>query len=131
MSTITEQRIDDGLAAAPVFDQDGDEVRLLGSACPRCGAVAFPRREVCVRCAGPHEPRELSGAGRLHSWTRVANPPAGFEGELRYGCVDLVEGPRVLAPLVDEQPAIGMAMQAVPGPGRNGARGFRFEVRDA
>ncbi|NLT04813.1 MAG: hypothetical protein GXY03_00740 [Solirubrobacterales bacterium] len=125
------KRIDDGLEAAPVFEAAGPEVRLLGSECPRCGAVAFPRREVCVRCAGPHRPRELSGAGRLHSWTRLANPPHGFDGELRYGCVDLVEGPRVLAPVADAEPAIGVAVQAVPGAGRHGADGFRFEVRDA
>lgn len=131
MSTATEQRIDDGLAAAPVFEEEDGVLRLLGSACPRCGAVAFPRRQVCVRCAGPHEPKALSGAGRLHSWTRLANPPHGFEGELRYGCVDLAEGPRVLAPIVDVSPAIGAAVQVVAGSGRHGARGFRFEVRDA
>lgn len=125
------RRIDDGEAAAPIFDTVGGEVRLLGSACPNCGAVAFPRREVCVRCAGPQEPKELSGAGRLHSWTRVANPPAGFDGEMRYGCIDLLEGPRVLAPVSDLAPVIGAAVQAVPGAGRDGAGGFWFEVRDA
>lgn len=131
MSVTTEQRIDDGLSAAPVFEADGEEVRLLGSVCPRCGAVAFPRRRICVRCGGPPEPKRLSGAGRLHSWTMLANPPYGFEGELRYACVDLVEGPRVLAPVVDESPLIGARVQAVPGTGRHGAQGFRFEVRDA
>jgi uncharacterized OB-fold protein len=131
MSITTEQRIDDGLSAAPVFDVDGAEARLLGSVCSGCGAVAFPRREVCVRCGGPQTRETLSGAGRLHSWTRLVNPPDGFEGELRYGCIDLVEGPRVLAPVVDGEPAIGRRVQAVPGTGRFGAQGFRFEVRDA
>lgn len=132
MSTATTRRFDAGLAGAPVFEEDGAEVRLLGSTCGRCGAVAFPRRVVCVRCGGEHAPTRLSGAGRLHSWTLMANPPFGFEGELLYGCVDLAEGPRVLAALADGgEPAIGAAVQAIPGPVRHGAAGFRFEVRDA
>lgn len=126
-----DRRIDDGLSSAPVFEQEQEVVRLLGSVCRSCGATAFPRREVCIRCGAPHEPLRLSGAGRVHAWTRLANPPHGFEGELHYGCVDLDEGPRVLAPLGPTAPAIDQAVQAVPAPARNGAAGFRFEVRDA
>lgn len=131
MTAVRPARIDDRIAAAPVFVRDGAEVRLLGSACDRCAAVAFPRREVCIRCGGGQQGVRLSGAGELHAWTRLANPPHGFDGELLYGCVDLAEGPRVLAPLVGAPPAIGAPVQAVPGRGRHGADGFRFEVRHA
>lgn len=127
----TTRRVDDGLSAAPVFEQEETVVRLLGSVCRACGATAFPRREVCIRCGSAQDRLRLSGAGNVHAWTRLANPPHGFDGELYYGCVDLDEGPRVLAPLGDGEPHVGQAVQAVPAAVRHGAAGFRFEVRDA
>jgi uncharacterized OB-fold protein len=128
MTTPSPRRIDDRLAAAPVFEEDGEEVRLLGSTCGQCGAVAFPRRVVCIRCGAPQQATRLSGRGRLHSWTLLANPPYGFEGEVYYGCVDLVEGPRILAVLGDEEPHIGAFVGGVPARVRHQAVGFRFEV---
>lgn len=128
---MTARRIDDGLSSAPVFEQEGDVVRLLGSVCRSCGATAFPRRVVCVRCGSAHDELRLSGAGRVHAWTKLANPPHGFDGEPYYGCVDLDEGPRVLGLLGDEEPRIDVGVQAVPAPARSGVAGFRFEVRDA
>ncbi|MGH2945023.1 MAG: Zn-ribbon domain-containing OB-fold protein [Solirubrobacteraceae bacterium] len=131
MTKVTERRIDDGLAAAPVFELEGDLVRLLGSICTLCRATAFPARVVCVRCGGPHEQLRLRGAGRIHSWTRLANPPQGFDEAQAYACVDLEEGPRVLALLGGGPAAFGAPVQAVPAAARNGASGFRFEVADA
>jgi uncharacterized OB-fold protein len=131
MTTTEQVRVDDGLAAAPVFDYEMDGVRLLGSRCKGCGLAAFPRRRVCLRCGGEQEPLRLGGEGHIHAWTRMENPPAGFEGELLYGAVDLSEGPRVLAPLAGRSPRTGDPVQAVAGTARNGAIAFRFEVQDA
>jgi len=123
--------MDAGLAAAPVFEADGAVTRLLGSRCRRCDAVAFPRREVCLFCARGNTEARLSGRGTVHSWTLIDTPPWGFEGSLGYVCVDLDEGPRLLAPLVSAAaPAIGAAVQAVPGAVKLGHQGFRFEVVD-
>jgi len=124
-------RIDDGLSAAPVFEIDDGIVRLHGSRCPRCGATAFPRRAVCIQCGGAPEPLRLSGAGTVHAWTLLANPPDGFAGARHYGCIDLDEGPRVLCILGDEQPHTGQRVQARPAAARRGALGFSFAAPDA
>lgn len=131
MSAPVTRRVDDGLSAAPVFEFEHDSVRLLGSRCTGCGTVAFPRRVVCIHCGAKQQPLRLSGSGSLHSWTRLANPPHGFDRELYYGCIDLDEGPRVLGMLADERPHIGQRVQARPAAGRHGALGFRFVARDA
>jgi uncharacterized OB-fold protein len=122
------RRVDDGLGAAPAFEITGDVAALLGSRCSRCGTVAFPRRSVCIRCCGPQEPFRLSGWGTLQAWTRLANPPHGFDRAIQYGCVDLDEGPRVLAILGDEMPRAGQRVRARPATVRYGALGFRFDV---
>jgi uncharacterized OB-fold protein len=67
----------------------------------------------------------------VHSWTLLTNPPAGFDEAVGYACIDLAEGPRILAALEGDRAEIGAQVQAVPGILRHGARGFRFEVRDA
>jgi uncharacterized OB-fold protein len=131
MSSPSTRRVDDRLEAAPVFEVDGAVVRLLGSDCPNCGAVAFPQRVVCVRCGGPQTPHRLTGSGTVHSWTTLANPPHGFDRPIGYGCVDLDEGPRVLGLVGDGGLRIGTSVQAVPARARHEAQGFRFEVVDA
>jgi uncharacterized OB-fold protein len=130
--TIDElSRIDDGLASAPVYEAVVGGVTLVGSACAECAAVAFPRRVICIRCGGPHQERVLKGTGCVHSWTTIANPPHGFDDEITYGCIDLDEGPRLMAPLENTPAAFGARVRVVPGSGRLGAAGFRFEVCDA
>jgi uncharacterized OB-fold protein len=125
-------RFDATLSAFPTFDEDRDVVRLLGSRCRDCDAAAFPRRHVCLECAGPHDPARLAGAGVVHARTHLGTPPRGFAAAFTYLCVDLDEGPRVLAPAVcaDAQPPIGARVQAVPAAVRDGRRGFRFAVID-
>jgi uncharacterized OB-fold protein len=121
--------MDDGLAAAPVFEVEGSQVRLLGSKCVACGAVAFPRRAICMPCGGETVDARLSGRGRVHSWTLIDTPPWGFDESLGYLCVDLDEGPRLLAPAASPAALeIDAGVQAVPGTVKHGHEGFRFEV---
>lgn len=131
MTKLEERRLDDGLAAAPVFEDNGETVRLLGSVCEVCSRVAFPRRVVCLWCGGEQSSYVLSGAGTLHSWTHLANPPFGFDSAIYYGCIDLDEGPRALCVLGGGPPRSGVRVQAVPADVKHGARGFCFEVADA
>ncbi|WP_320670497.1 Zn-ribbon domain-containing OB-fold protein [Patulibacter defluvii] len=134
MSAPATTRFDEGLSAAPVFRDDDGVARLLGSSCPSCGTVAFPRRHVCLACGGAPQPRELRGAGVVHAFADVANPPHGFAAGYRYLCVDLDEGGRVLAPATGDGVAIavGARVQARVAPVRDDHQGFRFaEVVDA
>ena len=78
---------------------------LLGSRCPACDEVFFPRRLVCAQCLREGcEPVDLSTRGRLWTWTYVHVPLfAKKDGSVEaygVGQVDLPEGPRVQAILV-------------------------------
>jgi uncharacterized OB-fold protein len=50
---------------------------------------------------------ELSGTGRLWSWTTVTTAPPGYAGEVPYGfgVVELPEGIRVVTRLTEADPA--------------------------
>jgi uncharacterized OB-fold protein len=101
-------------------------VRLLGSRCAGCGTIDFPARAICLECGNAHESAVLSGRGTLHSFTMLENPPAGFSTGYAYGCIDLAEGPRVLAALVGERFTIGQQVKVVEARVRDGLEGFRF-----
>jgi uncharacterized OB-fold protein len=89
--------IEDGFFRIP--DHPGEPPRLLGSSCPACDEVFFPRRMVCARCL--HEGTddvELSTRGRIWTWTYCHVPMFGKKnstGGYGVGQVDLPEGPRV------------------------------------
>ena len=80
---------------------DPDELpRLLGSRCPACDEVFFPRRLVCARCLFEGcDDVELSTRGRIWTWTYCHVPRFGKKdadvGGYGVGQVDLPEGPRV------------------------------------
>jgi uncharacterized OB-fold protein len=82
--------------------------RLLGSRCEMCGRHHFPCHDTCPYCgADDVAPVELSGTGRLWSWTAVTSAPPGYRGEVPYGfgVVELPEGIRVVARLTEPDPA--------------------------
>ena len=91
---------------------------LLGSRCPSCTEVFYPRRLVCARCLHEGcEDVELSSRGRLHTWTYV-HVPLFAKKDARIdaygvGQVDLPEGPRIQSILVGgpDDFAIGMELE--------------------
>jgi hypothetical protein len=81
--------------------QDGRPT-LLGSRCPSCGELFFPKKEkgICVHCQYPSlENVELGREGKIVAFTTVLQAPAGgaYFGPVpyNYGLVDLVDGIRV------------------------------------
>jgi uncharacterized protein len=82
--------------------------KLLGSRCTVCGRHHFPRQDTCPYCtAEGSAPVELSGTGRLWSWTTVTTAPPGYRGDVPYGfgVVELPEGLRVITRLTETDPA--------------------------
>jgi uncharacterized OB-fold protein len=76
--------------------------RLLGHKCGFCGELFFPQRTVdqCLHCHREGlKDVELGPWGKLKSFTKVMQPPAGgfYKGPVPflYGLVDLDEGVRV------------------------------------
>ena len=110
-----------------LFSIEDGSVRLAGSRCDGCGAVAFPARRVCGDChARVLTPMTLAGHGQVISATHVATPPVGFDQPCEVALIDLAEGPRVFGLLT--APALpGTLVQAVPSPVRDGNPGFAFK----
>ena len=82
---------------------------LLGSQCASCGKFFFPQLTLCTECftEGSLKEYPLSVKGKLYSFTiveRESLAPKGFTVPYAYGYVDLPEGVRVLAKIVDWTP---------------------------
>lgn len=93
--------------------------RLVGEICPSCDAKVFPPRDICPECG--EEAKTLysfSGRGEVYSFTKVLDPPDGFEEFAPYtiAMIKLEEGPLVTAQLTDlenKELSIGMPVEMV------------------
>ena len=90
--------IEEGFFRIP--EDPAEQPRLLGSRCPACGEVFFPRRLVCASCLHEGtEDTELSTSGKIYTWTYCHVPLFGKKDAdvSGYGVaqIDLPEGPRV------------------------------------
>jgi uncharacterized OB-fold protein len=91
----------------PFWDGVAEGVLRL-QRCRQCGRHVFYPRAVCPHCASADlEWVESGGAGRVHSFTVVHRAPAEYRDEVPYAValVDLDEGVRMMARLVDVEPA--------------------------
>jgi len=92
--------------------------RLIASKCKKCGKTYYPPRKVCVKCKSTEmELVQLPREGKVVNYTVIYYPPRGFEQEAPYvvGVVELKDGTRVLAQIVDVKPEevnIGMEVEA-------------------
>lgn len=93
------------------------ELRL--QRCGGCGRARFYPRPACPHCGSAEFAWfKASGRGRLHSYIINHLPPPGFEADAPYvvAAVELEEGPRMMANLVDVAPvpealALDMALE--------------------
>ncbi len=100
--------------------------RLVGYRCRECGKINFPPKGVCKYCreSSNFEEVKLSGRGKVYSYTVLAAsgaPPEFAEEALikdayPVALVELEEGPRIIAQLVDiphDGVRIGLEVEAV------------------
>jgi uncharacterized protein len=120
---------------------DTEPLRLLGSRCPSCQAVAFPQQSACPSCSAEGmEPVRLSPRGTLWSWTSqnyLPKSPPYATGETRetfrpyaVGFVELPEQLRVETRLVGREPEayeIGMEMELVLVPLNDDVATYAFQ----
>ena len=101
------------------------EHRLMGTRCRSDGTVYLPPREICTSNHDDMEWVELSGKGKLETFTIIYIGPsamiaAGYNRQNPYcvGIVRLAEGPAISAQILGvdvkqpEQIKIGMPLQA-------------------
>lgn len=100
--------------------------RMVGYKCQKCGRVNFPPKAACSYCGtlGELEEYELSGRGNVYAYTIIAGagaPPefteeAACKGTYPVVLVELEEGPRIMAQMIEEPeggPVIGMPVETV------------------
>ena len=81
--------------------------KLLGLKCNACGAVTVPPKMVCRQCASQDmDVIELSGNGKIQTFTSVFVAPEGREDECPYMIVlaELDEGPWIMGNLTGIDP---------------------------
>ena len=94
---------------------------LMGSRCQKCGQAFFPRKNQCPKCSAREmEEVALSSRGKLYTYTVIHQAPPGYQGKVPYivGKVELPEGERILAPIVQAESSqirIGMEVELVIG----------------
>lgn len=86
-----------------------ERYRLLGNFCENCNTNYFPSRKICPKCRrkGKLSTKQFSGKGKIYSFTEVSAGPVGFELEVPYilAIVELEEGPKITAQIVDADPS--------------------------
>ncbi len=81
--------------------------KLLGLKCKQCGTITVPPKIVCGNCASTDlDIVELSGKGKIQTFTTVFVAPEGREGECPYiiVMVELNEGPWIMGNLTGIDP---------------------------
>ncbi|HIH97037.1 MAG TPA: Zn-ribbon domain-containing OB-fold protein [Thermoplasmata archaeon] len=95
---------------------------LIGKKCTQCGQIYFPPRDVCPKCRresiGKMEDYKLKGTAKIFTYTIIHIAPPEFVKQQPYimAIVELDEGPRLTAQLVDIEPEnvkIGIRVKAV------------------
>ena len=78
----------------------GEEPQLIGSKCPSCGEVVFPKNSSCTNCQHRNmDDIKLSRKGKIFTLSTVMlPPPIYYKGPVPYaiGFVELADGVRLL-----------------------------------
>ncbi len=81
--------------------------KLLGLKCKQCGAITVPPKITCGQCTSTDiDIIELSGKGKIQTFTTVFVAPEGREDEVPYVIVlvELDEGPWLMGNLTGIEP---------------------------
>lgn len=91
--------------------------KFLTTKCKICGEVFFPPRSHCPNCLSQElDWVELSGKGKLYSWTEIYVAASEFEPPYVVGIIDLEEGVGRIITKINAKPEelkIGMPMRII------------------
>jgi len=106
--------------------------KVMGTRCRDCGLVFFPPRADCHQClAGNMEWFEVSGAGRLVTYSQLQFAPVGFQEDVPY-CIALLDYGdykvfgRISSDIAEEELKIGMEMTTTANTLPNGQLNYVF-----
>jgi hypothetical protein len=107
--------------------------KVMGTRCKDCGLIFFPPRADCYQCLASHmDWFEVSGTGRLVSYSKLEFAPVGFGDDLPYAIALLDYGKykvfgRISSDVPENELRIGMDMKAVVNPLPNGQINYVFK----
>ncbi len=107
--------------------------KVMGTKCKDCGAVYFPPRSDCFKCLDSNmEWFEVSGAGKLLSFSELKYGPVGFENDLPYTIALLDYGDykvfgRISKDVPYEDLVVGMELKTEPTAMPNGQLTYVFK----
>ena len=81
-----------------------ERYRMEAAKCRKCGKISFPARLICPVCSNKvFDKINLSGKGKLLTYTIIRTAPEGFEDIAPYavGIVEMEEGVRVMGQITD------------------------------
>jgi hypothetical protein len=108
--------------------------KVMGTRCKDCGLVFFPPRADCYRCVASNmEWFEVTGTGKLVTYSKLEFAPVGFEGDVPYSIALLDYGTykvfgRIAGNVPEEIIKIGMPMKTVANTLPNGQLNYVFEA---
>jgi uncharacterized OB-fold protein len=107
--------------------------KVMGTRCQDCGTVFFPPRANCYNCLSSSvEWFEISGKGKLVSYSKLKYAPVGFEEDLPYSIALVDYGDykifgRLAGDIPDDEISLGMEMKTVVNKLPNGQLNYVFE----
>ncbi|MFH0844581.1 MAG: Zn-ribbon domain-containing OB-fold protein [Pseudomonadota bacterium] len=110
-----------------------EQGRVMGTRCKGCGLLFFPPRADCHQClSGQMEWFEVSGRGKLITYSRLQYAPVGFGDDLPYAIAVLDYGDykifgRISKKIPEQEIKIGMEMKTTVNKLPNGQLNYVFQ----
>ena len=110
-----------------------EQDKVMGTRCKKCGLSFFPPRADCHQClTGDMEWFEISGAGKLVTYSKLEYAPVGFGEDLPYAIALLDYGDykvfgRIAGDVPEEEIKVGMDMKTVVNELPNGQLYYVFQ----
>lgn len=107
--------------------------KVMGTRCKDCGLVFFPPRADCYQCLkSDMEWFEVSGKGKLLSYSKLEYAPVGFGDDLPYSIALLDYGDykifgRIASDMPEEDIEVGMEMKTEVNKLPNGQLNYVFQ----
>ena len=122
-----------GISQVNDFIDHLEQGKLMGTRCTASGRVYFPPRAHCSESmSSDMEWFEVTGSGKLVSFSTLKYAPTGFKEDLPYTIALLDFGDckvfgRIDPAVPETELAVGMEMRAIPAKTANGQLTYVFE----
>ena len=107
--------------------------KVMGTRCKDCGLVFFPPRADCYKCLASNvEWFEVSGKGKLLTYSELKFAPVGFQDDVPY-CIALLDYGkykifgRIAGSVPEDEIEVGMEMKTVVNKTSNEQLNYVFE----